>query len=193
MSIQRQSKKACKILLSLWLTFIATGGAAAEDNRSIAVRNQVAQPGQPVTTMRHWKIKKGGFPQFLKASQEGVWPYFEKIGARVVGMWKVLNVIPDDKAGGMQNSGYQVLADNGKDYDEVYLVTRYASLDHWQATRSAIAMGGNGPDFEALLKALSIRSQLTIETDLTFLEGFNGPNPPYYLPGTGEQFSRDSR
>ena len=123
-----------KFLLTLMLFFTVNSSAAQEQSSPIAVRNQIAQPGQPITTMRHWKIKKGSFPQFLKASQEGVWPYFEKIGARVVGMWQVLNVIPDDKAGGMENSGYQVISDNGNDYDEVYLVTRYASLDHWQAT-----------------------------------------------------------
>ena len=29
------------------------------------VRNLVAQPGEEITTIRYWKIKKGAFPQFL--------------------------------------------------------------------------------------------------------------------------------
>lgn len=178
------------ILTTLVMMFAANALVAQEQLPEVAVRNEQAQPGQPITTMRHWKISKGGFPQFLKVSQDGVWPYFEKIGARVVGMWQVMNVTPDDAAGGLENSGYRVSSDNGKDYDEVVLVTRYASLDHWQATRNAVRLGGNGPDFTALRQALAVRSELTIETSLTFLEGFNGPNTPYYLPGTGEQFEK---
>jgi len=178
------------ILTTLVMMFAANSLVAQEQLPEVAVRNEQAQSGQPITTMRHWKIRKGGFPQFLKVSQEGVWPYFEKIGARVVGMWQVMNVTPHDRAGGLENSGYQVSSDNGKDYDEVVLVTRYASLDHWQATRNAVSMGGNGPDFAALRQALAVRSELTIATTLTFLEGFNGPNTPYYLPGTGEQFEK---
>lgn len=175
------------------LAMLAGSTLTAEEQRAVAVRNQQAQPGQPVTTMRHWRVRKGSYPQFLQVSQEGVWPYFEKIGARVVGMWQVMSVTPDDRAGGLENSGYQVMPDNGKDYDEVVLVTRYASLDHWQATRNAVKLGGNGPDYDALIAALAVRSELTIETSLTFLEGFNGPNGPYYLPGTDEQFSKADR
>jgi len=104
-----------------------------------------------------------------------------------------MNVTTDDAAGDLENSGYQVMADNGEDYDEVILVTRYASLDHWQATRNAVRLGGNGPDYDALIEALAVRRELTIETSLTFLQGFNGPNGPYYLPGTGEQFSKTDR
>lgn len=186
----KRSSVSRLILTTLVMMFAANNLVAQEQLREVAVRNEQAQSGQPITTMRHWKIRKGGFPQFLKVSQEGVWPYFEKIGARVVGMWQVMNVTPDDRAGGLENSGYQKSSDNGKDYDEVVLVTRYASLDHWQATRNAVSMGGNGPDFAALRQALAVRSELTIATTLTFLEGFNGPNTPYYLPGTGEQFEK---
>lgn len=172
----------------LCLTSVATAADKGDEAAPVAVRNAVAQSGEPVTTMRRWKIKKGGFDEFLAASQQGVWPYFEKIGARVVGMWQVMTVEPADEAGGMSNAGYVVRAENGKDYDEVILVTRYASLDHWQATRHAASLGGNGPDYEALMQALAVRRSLTIDTELTFLSGFNGPNGPYYLPGTGEVF-----
>src|SRR5690348_17242007 len=54
------------------------------------VRNLTAQPGEEITTIRYWKIKKGAYPQFLAASQKGIWPFFEKIGARIVGMWLVI-------------------------------------------------------------------------------------------------------
>ncbi len=170
------------------LVMLTSHTATAQSDTAVGVRNAVAQPGEPITTMRRWKIKKGGFPEFLAASQQGVWPFFEKIGARVVGMWQVINVQPDDSAGGMDNAGYTQAADNGLEYDEVILVTRYASVEHWQATRHAVRLGGNGPDYDALMDALEVRRGLTIETNLTFLQGFSGPNGPYFLPGTGETF-----
>ncbi|MEQ1783587.1 MAG: NIPSNAP family protein [Hyphomonadaceae bacterium] len=138
------------------------------------VRNLSPVPGQEITTIRYWKIKKGTFPQFLKASQDGIWPYFEKIGARIVGMWQVIPP-PNGK-------------EASPDYDEVYLTTRYASLAHWAATRDAAAMGGDGPDYAALQAALAIRQSLTIETKVTFMQGVVGPLAPVYMPGTGEKF-----
>ncbi len=138
------------------------------------VRNLEPQAGQEITTIRYWKIRKGGFPEFLKASQQGVWPYFEKIGARIVGMWLVI-----PPPGGKEAS---------PDYDEVYLTTRYASAEHWAATRDAAAMGGDGPDYAALQAGLAMRQSLTIETKVTFLQGVVGPLPPAYMPGTGEKF-----
>ena len=177
------------LLVMAWIVLFAADKAQAQDQTPVPVRNQVAETaGTPITTMRHWKIKKGSFPQFLRASQTGVWPYFEKIGARVVGMWQVINVKPDDKTGGMENSGFTLHQDNGLEYDEAILVTRYASVEHWQATRDAVSLGGNGPDYAALVAALSTRRELTLETSVTFLQGYNGPNGPYFLPGTGEQF-----
>lgn len=152
----------------------------AQMNRDAAssrgpVRNLTAQPGEEIVTIRYWKIKKGTYPQFLKASQTGIWPFFEKIGARIVGMWEVIPS-PDGKAA-------------SPDYDEVYLTTRYASVEHWAATRDAAAMGGDGPDYAALQAALAVRQSLTIETKVTFLKGATGPLGPVYMPGTGEKFT----
>jgi NIPSNAP len=138
------------------------------------VRNLAAQPGEEIVTVRYWKIRKGSFPQFLAASQTGIWPFFEKIGARIVGMWQVVPGPNEREA--------------SPDYDEAYLMTRYASLDHWAASRDAAAMGGDGPDYAALQEALRIRQSLTIETKVTFLKGATGPLGPVYMPGTGEKF-----
>ena len=139
------------------------------------VRNQVPQTGEEITTLRYWKIKKGAFPQFLKASQTGVWPFFEKIGARIVGMWLVTPG-PDGRAA-------------SPDYDEVYQMTRYASLAHWAATRDAAAIGGDGPDYAALQAALKVRDGLSTESKVTFMTGVSGPLPPVFMPGTGEHFA----
>ena len=149
-------------------------GRVAAPSQTGPVRNEAARPGEPVTTIRYWKIKKGSFPEFLAASQNGVWPYFEKIGARVVGMWQVIPAPGEAEA--------------SPDYDEVYLVTRYASIEHWAATRNAAKMGGDGPDYQALQAALKVRRDLTIETDVKFMAGVSGPLDPVFLPGTGETF-----
>lgn len=142
------------------------------------VRNAAADPaligGDGIVTLRYWKIQKGKFPEFLAASQQGVWPYFEKIGARVLGMWQIVPAPGEEAA--------------SPDYDEVYLATRYASVEHWAATRNAASLGGDGPDYKALQDALAVRRALTIETKLTFLNGATGPMGPYFLPGTMESF-----
>ena len=167
-------------LLGLFLALLAgtacaqtpfTGGVeASSTDGPIKVRNNVAQPAEPIVTQRYFKIKKGQFPQFLKLSQEGVWPYFAKIGSRVIGMWMVTH----PEVTGTSAS---------PDYDEVILMTQYASVEHWQATRDMASLGGNGPDWEKCMDAIQQRRELTIETSLQFLQGSTWHNPPYYMPG----------
>ena len=74
------------------------------------------------------------------------------------------------------------------DYDEVYLMTRYASVAHWEASREPQKHGGNGPDWEACKKALDLRASLTLETRVTFLQGDTRNSPPMFLPGLDEKF-----
>jgi hypothetical protein len=139
-----------------------------------AVRNAAHQPGREVVTLRYFKIKPGTFPEFLAASRDGVWPYFEKIGARVLGMWRVIPP-PGARA-------------EARDYDEVYLATRYASLEHWAATRDTVAHGGNGPDWQACERALDLRDSLTLASHVVFLEGELAPGGPYFMPGLAEKY-----
>ncbi|MEP7271881.1 MAG: hypothetical protein ABI882_10295 [Acidobacteriota bacterium] len=143
------------------------------------VRNGAARLSEEVITLRYFKIRKGSFDQFLRASVEGVWPYFEKIGARVIGMWQV--VTPEGVDGGPQAS---------KDFDEVYLSTRYASVDHWKATRDAVSLGGNGPDWDKCKAALDLRQSLTITSSVIFLKGQMAAGGPYFLPGLDETYEK---
>jgi len=143
------------------------------------VRNDVAQPNDEIVTLRYFKIKKGTFDQFLKASVEGVWPYFEKLGSRVIGMWQVFTPV-----------GVEGATATGKDYDEVYLATRYASLDHWKASRDTIAHGGNGPDWVKCKAALDLRQSLTVSTSVIFLKGSMASNGPYFMPGLNETYEK---
>ncbi len=152
------------------------GGLAPVSGEIHAVRNDVHRPGREIVTLRYFRIRKDAFPQFLAASRDGVWPYFEKIGARVVGMWRVT-----------PPPGAPAAA---KDYDEVYLATRYASLEHWAATRDTVAHGGDGPDWEACKMALELRDSLTLESHVTFLEGELATSGPYFMPGLPEKYER---
>lgn len=142
------------------------------------VRNDAALPGDPVVTLRYFKIKKDTFPQFLKASEEGVWPYYEKIGSRVIGMWQAITA-----------EGVEDAPKVSPDYDEVYLLTRYASVAHWAATRDPVKMGGNGPDWDKCREALAVRNGLTLETHVVFLKGHSGGGP-YFLPGMDEKYEK---
>lgn len=155
----------------------ARGGLKPEaaSTKPVAVRNDVAQPGREVVTLRYFRIKKGTFDTFLKASQDDVWPFFEKIGARVIGMWKVVS--PESVEG---------VAKPSSDYDEVYLSTRYASLEHWKATRDPVSLGGNGPDWQKCKRGLALRQSLTISSHVTFLEGASMAVKPYFMPGVVE-------
>jgi len=153
------------------LAATAEAAAAAREAR-VAVRHDVAQSGDPVVTLRYFRIRKGSFPEFLKASEEGLWPFFEKIGARVIGMWQVIHPADVDATTGQASP----------DYDEVWLMTRYASVEHWRATRDMARLGGNGPDYETAREALRLRESLTLQTNVQFLQGTTWQSPPQYLP-----------
>ena len=148
------------------------------NNQPTPVRNDTAAKYDEIVTLRYSKIKKGTFPLWLKVSQEGVWPYFEKLGARIVGAWQV---VPVKEVNGAIES---------PDYDEIYLMTRYANLDHWRATREPISLGGNGPDYDKCVKALKIREDITIISTVQFLHGSMAPNGPYFLPGLKEIYEK---
>ena len=147
-------------------------------DRPRPVRNDVAQPGREIITLRHFRIAKGTFDEFLTASAEGVWPYFEKLGARVIGMWKV--TVPAE----LSEDAPRTVGD----FDEVYLATRYASFAHWKASRDTIKHGGNGPDWQKCKAALALRRRVTLATDVKFLEGRMAPNGPYFMPGLEERY-----
>lgn len=163
------------ILLSTLATAQQTSfaGGLEEPQSGVAVRNDVHQGGREIVTLRYWRIQKGSADRFIEASLDGVWPYFEKIGARVIGMWRVIGRNGPPGQGDSEEP----------DYDEIYLATRYASVEHWRATRRAVEMGGDGPDWEKCQTALALRRSLTLETHVQFLEGTMAPNGPYFMPG----------
>ena len=145
----------------------AEEGSTPRETGPRPVRDDVAWPGPEIVTLRYWKIKKGSFEQFYRESVEGVWPYFEKVGARVVGQWKVVHPEASDRQ-------------ESPDHDEVLMMTRYASHEHWKATRPSIiaALGGNGSDYRGLRQALATRRSISSETWVRFLQGYMYYSPP---------------
>ena len=148
-------------------------------SQPLPVRHETARPGHEIVTLRYFKIKKGTFPQFHKESVEGVWPYAAKIGVRVVGQWQVIHPEISGTAVGL----------DAPDYDEVYMMTHYASIDHWAATRDMAKLGGNGPDWDRCAQALQLRDSVTLETWVLFLEGAFPSNGPYFMPSLNEQYA----
>ena len=142
------------------------------DDEPLNVRHAAAVPGDPIVTLRYFRVRKGATEEFIAVSQAGVWPFFEKIGARVIGMFPVIH--PEDVG--------ETAAPESPAYDEIWLITRYASVDHWRATRGMAELGGNGADYRAALEALRRRRELTLETNLRFLAGEPWASPPFFLP-----------
>src|SRR5690242_152513 len=72
-----------------------------------------SDPGSEIAVLRYYKIRKGSFPEMYRLSVEGVWPYYERAGARVVGMWQVAYpALPG-----------QTLRESAE-YDEAYMMVR---------------------------------------------------------------------
>ena len=176
---------------------MATGGpyhwpALAEDanepsasdqsrDERIAVRHGRARPGREIVTLRRFKIRKGSFAEFNRLSKEMVWPYFEKLGARIVGQWQVVYPSPGRLD---RMSGTSGMASESADYDEAFMMVRYASVEHWRATRPPVMaqLGGNGRDYDLCVEGLERRRALTVDTSVDFLQGHFHGSPPVYLP-----------
>jgi hypothetical protein len=142
----------------------------------IAVRNQIAQPGREVLVLRHQQLKKGAHDDYYRASREGVWPWYEKIGTRIVGQWVV------DPTGRMAT-----------EHDDAYRLARYASFEHWRDTRdqSNASLGGNGLDRQKGQE--SGRERTGVQTGSKgayFLQGEYADTRPLYMPGLAEKYER---
>lgn len=149
--------------------------AIAADDNPIAVRNDIARPREEVLVLRNHRLQKGGNEPFYRASRDDVWPLFERNGSRVVGQWKVLetkNPAPPD-------------------LEDVYRLVRYASIEHWQATRFQTSLVGNGPAFDKEL--VGRRNRAALEKDskgIYFLKGKLASGGPYFMPGLAEKYER---
>jgi hypothetical protein len=167
-------------LLGGWLAASAaqpTPQQQAGAEPPVAVRNETPRPGREVLVLRHQQLKKNAHADYYRASREGVWPWFEKIGTRIVGQWLVVR--PD---GGTPPAS-----------DEAYRLARYASFEHWRATRdqSNATLGGNGSDREKGRESGRERGGVQLGSKgAYFLAGEYADTRPLYMPGVPERYER---
>lgn len=147
------------------------------------VRNDVVKPGRELLVLRHHELRKGGHEEFYRLSSQDVWPFFERLGARTVGQWRI--VAPG--------------AEYAADADHVYRLVRYAGFEHWRATRSGgaqangeprdVGLGGDGPARERSISGYGTRRGLeTGSKGAYFLEGVMASGGPYFMPGLAETY-----
>ncbi|HEU5322527.1 MAG TPA: NIPSNAP family protein [Methylomirabilota bacterium] len=92
---------------------------------------------------RWFWLQAQDWPEFLRLSEEGVWPYFESDGCRIVGLWRSMEPGPLAK---------------------VLLITRYPSVAHWERTRLQSPQAPEGADerlYAAAQQAGRRRAELT--------------------------------
>jgi hypothetical protein len=137
------------------------------------VRNDVPRPGRELDVLRNHRLKKGGHVPFFQYSRDGLWPYFDRIGARVVGQWKII----EPAATG--------------DVEDVYRLTRYASFQHWLGTRSGnqSPIGGDGPAWAKGQAGINDRLNFEVgSAGAYFLEGTVAPDTPIFMPPVPERY-----
>ncbi len=173
-----------KLLISLFLILTFSSQAFAQ---SVPVRNDVARLGQQeIIMMRHAFLDEGGYDYWYEQSSTKVWPWFERLGARILGDFEI--IYPDGE-------------DATPDQDEALRFARYASYEHWQATRPITSqssgdtggsqgLAGNGPLFDANNDGLNSRRQVSQGSrGGYFLQGYMAEDRPIYMPGLDENYS----
>ena len=154
--------------------------AAAAKESELAVRLDIAKPGDEIVELRYQQIRKGCFSRVADITRSSLWPWEAKLGARPIGRWLVIYPAAPSKT------------TESADYDEVIALTRYASLEHRaaMATDRAVELGGNGPDWRAWSAALRTLDSLTIRTSVELMQGYLHDSPPTYLPALPERYRR---
>lgn len=148
-----------------------------QTGRPRPMRNDVPKAGHEILVLRNHELKPGGHEPFYQFSRDAYWPFFVRLGARVVGQWKV--IVLDGR--------------NAQGADDVYRLVRYASFEHWQATRQGpdVGLGGNGPAWENGQQGLGDRGGLqTGSKGAYFLEGVMAPDSPRFMPGLAKEYER---
>jgi len=133
--------------------------------------------------MRHAYLDKDSYDYWYEESSQGVWPWFERLGARVLGDFQIV---------------YPETPSETPEQDEALRFVRYASYEHWQATRpddvsgetgGSLQLAGNGGLSDASSDGLSDRGQVLQGTKGGFfLQGYMAETRPIYMPGLVERF-----
>ena len=157
-----------------------SGAPPAATDEVIAVRNDVAQPGEEVVEIRYQRIAKGAFDQFVATTTSRIWPWEQKLGARPIGQWKVVHPAASSRTS--ENAAY----------DEVVTMTRYASEAHRDAMQPdrAVFIGGNGPDYGHWRDGRDAQQRLVRETSVELARGHRYYSPPIFMPGLVERYRK---
>lgn len=160
-----------RLVFSVVLTLLS--GSVSAQSGPTPVRHDIAKPGREILVLRNHRLHAGGHEQFYQASREDVWPYFERMGARVIGQWKVIRT--------------DAPAPQGE--EDVYRLVRYASIEHWEATRFQRTTVGDGPAFEKDQRGRKARAAIEVGSKgAFFLQGEMAPGGPYFLPPLREKY-----
>lgn len=165
-----QVPRSCALTLLLGLVSAAS---FAQTIGPTPVRHDVSRPGNEILVLRNHRLQAGGHEPFYQASRDDVWPFFERMGARVVGQWKVFKTDKVPPPG----------------QEDVYRLVRYASIEHWESTRFQRTTAGDGPAFEKDQKGRKERAAIELGSrGAFFLQGETAPGGPYFLPPLKEKY-----
>jgi len=78
----------------------------------------------PVVVQRSFLIERGSAAEFERLSREGIWPYMEARGCKILGLFANMHGGPSD---------------------ELVLLTAYDSMTHWESTRLDLAPPAGSP------------------------------------------------
>jgi hypothetical protein len=114
------------------------------------------EPG--IYTLRTFRVRPRDDGEFAHLTEEAIWPWFETMGSRHLGLWRA--IIAEDP--------------------QLYMLSRYDDLAHWQATRGA----GPEPDdasqrqrWRAARDALARRAALTQHSGVRVLRPISARRP----------------
>ena len=80
------------------------------------------------------------------------------------------------------------IGEEQESYDEVMMIVRYASYEHWRAAQDPARLIGNGPDFAAFETANTQRQALIQSSWQRFIQGDLYRSPPTYAPVMNEHY-----
>jgi hypothetical protein len=105
---------------------------------------RTATPTDPGVYAHRWFwVRDQDQEEFVRLSEEGVWPFFEADGCSIIGLWR--DMAPGDKT-------------------RLLLITRYLSVAHWERTRPQAPEPPAGADprlYEQARQAVRRRAELT--------------------------------
>lgn len=115
-----------------------------------------ARPG--IYTLRSFRVRPQGQAEFARLTEEVIWPWFETLGSRHLCLWRA--TIAEDP--------------------QLYMLSRYDDLAHWEATRGAGPEPTNPAQRErrqAARQALADRAALTQHSGMRVLRPISSRRP----------------